>query len=1170
MAACFGQDADESVSDENCALHSQFWITSFNQIIVKNVSPTTVMSSTSSSSKNQEISEKSKKETDAALAELREDELQKLLEEAVTFNRPSSEDSYLLQKLKEEHAELCKDVNQHTALKTDVSGACRNRQSRNCVSRTSSKNKSVYMNNFFSCDSGIWENVTKTGETFVQKRTGISGQSREDFIVMEGSKQLKSRSYLDLTDTKSYDPFDVTWSSGKGRRSKGVRVERAKSLSDAPSEVKFLKDSSFPVNRTSDLSCEMISSSLDAKSKLDASKNLDKKLFHIPSSQSDPSSPELGGLFNHHGSSVLIEKQEGTVGIVDLFTQVNSSMCRQELRNSSQTQEFELKEIRKSVEEPQLFKSSLSSRDSHYTRCKSNDGAGDSCSGRVEVDNETAMPCKLLDCNVEPSEKNTDRKIQLEASYGRPQVGGNIINIGIRSSYSILDEGLYLSDQSINKSENKTQKKKKKGQWSDGRILSIDTNGNKSDASELFSSEAHHDRVSRKTKRFRGNADNQNVMLAKDIAGHRWEENIDSLLAYINSSDKKSKGVTYGNNNTLGHSSLSKSSVSQELEKKKDKVTSRDMKNVQNLKNITNVKKISKFNNACNFSRSEDDEHIRNEDLEQSETSGKCNFFNNPFNNFVLERITKTKSLDCTSSGFDINCFDYESQEKLKTSGPKPGVINNSSSSEPVFFHSSSSSGFTKDFYSFAEVSQEPLEETGFRVVVKKKHKKYLPTKSLDGFRTHSHVGGANKYCPEKPTNHNSCSEFVLLNLPLSHRSQRGRQDSSRRKSTSSVPPSEHSSAENSDLDSVHSLPVCSSAPLQTSIHLHNTPSSYSSTLQASYADITRMSVISSGEKVKSSNKLSENDPNTIFCLPPPDKNFGLEFGIECNLVDDTFCSIKDNQSGGITDLVSKSSNQDPQVLLSSLSDTNFVTKSFKPLVGVENLSIPATPVSVPVCSTKTNKLLISNQVKPPEKRIYMPSKRNCAFQEFSKERDKLVGVTTELDSECPPVVIMDNYAPGEHVCDLTFGFEVNEQLLRMSLGENYVRVVTSLGSHLQICPDIYSTEPNNDKCATSNCIGRFLTGNTNFSEDFQPCSYDGVITLSGRLVRWRESPVNVDTFNYDHIVQFFGMSWEKVLNDYNKGCSKNSTSNTSRVRYYTELVDIGVEVKVALPPNNK
>ncbi|XP_022245559.1 uncharacterized protein LOC106462552 [Limulus polyphemus] len=496
MAACCGQDAEERVSDENCTLHSQFWLTPLNQINVKNVSPTTVMSS--SNSKNQELSEKSKKETDAALAELPEDELQKLLEEAVTFNRPSSEDSYLLQKLKEEHAELCKDVNQHTTLKADVSGACRNRRSRNCVSRTSSKNRSACMSEFFSCDPGIWEDVAKQSETFVRKRTGMLGRSREDCIVKGlvtvGSKQLKSQSSVDLTATKSYDPFDMMWSSGKGRRSKGLRVERAKSLSDSPSEVKFLKDSSFPVNRTSDLSFEMISSSLDTKSKLDSSKNLDKKSVHIPSTQSDLSSPELGGLFNHLDSSALIENQEETEDITDLFTQVNSSVFRQELRNSNHTQEFELKEIKKSVEETvneetPLLKSSLSSCDNHYTRCKNDDDADDSCSGRVEVDDNTAMPRKLLDSNVEPSEKNADRKIHLEASYGRPQIGGNIMNIGIRSSYSILDEGLYLSDQSVNK----TQKKKKKGGSEESRILSsVDANGNKSETTELFSSEAHH------------------------------------------------------------------------------------------------------------------------------------------------------------------------------------------------------------------------------------------------------------------------------------------------------------------------------------------------------------------------------------------------------------------------------------------------------------------------------------------------------------------------------------------------------------------------------------------------------------------------------------------------------------------------------------------------------
>ncbi|XP_022239403.1 uncharacterized protein LOC106457680 isoform X2 [Limulus polyphemus] len=554
------------------------------------------------------------------------------------------------------------------------------------------------------------------------------------------------------------------------------------------------------------------------------------------------------------------------------------------------------------------------------------------------------------------------------------------------------------------------------------------------------------------------------------------------------------------------------------------------------------------------------DEHVQ-EQYGQNETSKKCSSLGNPFNNCVLEKIPKAKSLD-GSSCVVVNCFEPVSkQETIKTIVSKPDFTNNSGSSEPSFSQSGASV-FPKDFYSVTEVGHESMEETEFRVVVKKRHKKrHLPKKSLDSFRRHSHAGGTVHCYQNKSTQKTSCNELMLLNLPLSHRSQRGRQ------STSSVPPSEHSSAENSDLDSVHSLPVCNSAPPPTSIHPHTTPSSSSSTPQTSYADITRMSMISSGVKLKPS-----NNPMNIK------SNFGLEFGMECNLVEGEPYSNTDRQSDVITEEMLKTSfTGDSTNNRKNLSNT--YTHEHVPIINktdliVDNLNlleaernpysiIPVTAtLSLSVNSTKNSEVIVSSEVEHTEQNNSVCLNKNLESQELSKVKEELLETPTEQQTQNrfkrPPVIIMDNCIPEECVCDLTFGFEINEQLLRMSLGEDYAKVMTSLGSELHMSPEIYSAIPSSD----SSIISTSPTTNTGFSENIKSSYFDKFVTLSGHYIQWREPTVNIDTFNYSQIVQFFGWSWDKVLKDYEQGSSENSFPNASKVKFYTELARRGLETE--------
>ncbi|XP_022239377.1 uncharacterized protein LOC106457666 isoform X3 [Limulus polyphemus] len=543
--------------------------------------------------KVQDCITKSKKENNEALAGLPEGELQKLLEEAVTFNRPSSEDSYLLQKLKAEHAELCKDVRQHsTSLNPEVSSSSFDTFSQAGGSGEASKRRDVCVSKFFH-DPNTCRDIIRSVD-LVEQRTGFSGRNNEDYSTfVSGSKQHESKSSVDLTFMKTLDSCVMMQPLEKDKGNKDYRAKHTNSLSDSPSEASFHKDDTFQITRTNGLSFEIISSSLDPmnirsnilKDQFSAI-DLHKKSVYISSHLSDLVSHELLDFSKLIDSSYLGVKQKpchqnsftDTQQKMDTTTNlVSSSEYMQDLKNSyNRPVDFEMKEMKKTkcmeeaINETSMLKRFLSVCNNHYAGCKSDGDKEDIQFDKVKVNENTAVLPKVFDCDAE---NPLSREVQSETVYVQPQIR----NLRLRPLCSKLNEEMGFSPLELSGSSK----------------------------TEIFSTEARNlqnDRANRKGKRLRGNTDTQTILFAKDIAGHRWDEDIDSLLAFINSSDQKLEGVAVESINSLENvDSLPRSSVHQVRDRKKYKVSSKEGKNGPNCKPKTNYEKSSKDHRNCVF-----------------------------------------------------------------------------------------------------------------------------------------------------------------------------------------------------------------------------------------------------------------------------------------------------------------------------------------------------------------------------------------------------------------------------------------------------------------------------------------------------------------------------------------------------------------------------------------
>uniref|UniRef100_A0A1B6EP68 Uncharacterized protein n=1 Tax=Cuerna arida TaxID=1464854 RepID=A0A1B6EP68_9HEMI len=296
--------------------------------------------------------------------------------------------------------------------------------------------------------------------------------------------------------------------------------------------------------------------------------------------------------------------------------------------------------------------------------------------------------------------------------------------------------------------------------------------------------------------------------------------------------------------------------------------------------------------------------------------------------------------------------------------------------------------------------SPDAIQDSEFHVVTKKQRKKKRRT-GCSG-----RIGGSKQtYYSGRgfPAHDRTLEQGGTSGLLYQYRS-RGEKDNTqpRRKSASSVPPSDKS--DSSDLDSVHSLPV-SSTTSRTKVGKNSI--SGGSTPQASYADIART------------------------MASPPDIDHG---------------KYSPYLSGTGADLDESSDHPEPSVTLptslslkkDAMTDTNCDIK--KP---------PLHKEEYPPLDFKTADIVLDSTIKPRN----TSSKDNIAFEIHTKTILYVIPISesgtgprsntvhmpsacikpfTEPNTKRPPVILMDEPMANSQIpSELTFGFEVNQQLLQ-------------------------------------------------------------------------------------------------------------------------------------------
>ncbi|XP_076181830.1 twenty-four isoform X2 [Ptiloglossa arizonensis] len=309
-----------------------------------------------------------------------------------------------------------------------------------------------------------------------------------------------------------------------------------------------------------------------------------------------------------------------------------------------------------------------------------------------------------------------------------------------------------------------------------GEKKSLDENGN---AVQNYNGER------KKLRRKHTHEPNVLVYKSESIEGHRNEENIESLINFIENKESKSKKGKPGNPVRVKTSTGAKPR-SREKDTKKEQLSAK-------LQKSNSLEEISK---------------TKLEDLttEKSVSSSGASSLSSQHGtiNVALRRAKQRSTGDAA----------IDSRGDRRSWGTEEGQS---------IYCNDTGDDYASRRNSNKKINPEPEHETEFLVVTKKKKSK-KQRRSSSGSRAQN-LTTSGSYLQ------NSRGFSNEYRTPLSPKL--------RRKSASSMPPSDKS--DSSDSDSVHSLPVTSN----TSKHnLSKIATSSGGTPQASYADITRMATI--------------------------------------------------------------------------------------------------------------------------------------------------------------------------------------------------------------------------------------------------------------------------------------------------------------------------------------
>nr|XP_018898547.1 PREDICTED: uncharacterized protein LOC109031481 isoform X2 [Bemisia tabaci] len=553
----------------------------------------------------------------------------------------------------------------------------------------------------------------------------------------------------------------------------------------------------------------------------------------------------------------------------------------------------------------------------------------------------------------------------------------------------------------------------------------FDENGN-----SLGSTSVYRDASSmserKKSRRAKIKNDHDDTILAENIEGHRGDRDINSLLKYIEAGgDGKHIKSSKLTNGPLVKQAKSKVKVSRE------KSTDGDT-----LNRVTKNK--------------------RKEKLKKSNS---------------LEEISKTKLEDLTN----------DSDSSSKTMPKKQTTLDDDDlgeRQERMGAEEDSVYATSADECLLSQVKRRDLKmdrsmenlaaDSEFHVVTKKQRRKKRRSVSNDRNtrgKTEQPRRNVGSFPPHDGTNH------------FPGRS-RGLSPDKRRKSTSSMPPSDKSDC--SDLDSVHSLPVSSTTP---KCQVQKTSTSNGSTPQASYADIAKSTV--------SPPQGSTNNMNGSGKWPPVGKSTSAPLNISMST-----SSVSPNESvsgkrkpNTAPSSVSSSTYEDsltqspdlvPSVTLSLKHKKDAMTSTSCDLpkldckgvnvnlngifsdddanVNCVNKSISAVSQRNSSC-TNVNELYVEFTLKQSESNenqfeevtevsceetVFLKSSPKCNSETVSgsltilipNKNQKETKTPVSTNASLPPVILLDeelNHNQSLVDSELTFGFEVNEQLLKDS-----------------------------------------------------------------------------------------------------------------------------------------
>ncbi|XP_023716583.1 serine-rich adhesin for platelets isoform X4 [Cryptotermes secundus] len=431
----------------------------------------------------------------------------------------------------------------------------------------------------------------------------------------------------------------------------------------------------------------------------------------------------------------------------------------------------------------------------------------------------------------------------------------------------------------------------------DGKNKSYDENGNAVQQNYRLESTNSNDRKS-KQRRMKTNND-RNVIMSQNIEGYRGDKDIESLIEFIES-NKESKGKTKNNsahsNGTVGFGNKQQ----RNNVRREEVVTGTKARRERAIEDGQDEEKASGKNRIGGKQSSKDHRGSDKVggDVGSSGQMKKSNSLEEisktKLEDLTAEQVGTSSASDSLTFSAQVTLRRPKKQATLDDDelyGEKgetpdhtlwgtediPQYFSNDGSatasadeSGPVAASGRKRRGIVdekrkpEDGVPAVVVSAAASEETEFHVVTKKQRRK--KKRSSSGSRAGSSAGGhgglfgdenrrpavsqyGHSYYQNRGDSqrkgfvpgsgfppHDRTVEREGGSVMLYQYNRSRSPEHLRRKSTSSMPPSDKS--DSSDLDSVHSLPVSSTTP---KLALDQTSTSSGSTPQASYADITRM-----------------------------------------------------------------------------------------------------------------------------------------------------------------------------------------------------------------------------------------------------------------------------------------------------------------------------------------